>query len=75
MQIRPAIESDVAAVAAIYNEGIEDRQATNAASLAAHVACGFREVGIQYRHGRLDGEWKDCVLVDLLLGDAARGER
>jgi phosphinothricin acetyltransferase len=46
---------------------------TNAASLAAHTACGFREVGVQYRHGRLDGEWKDCVVVDLLLGDATRG--
>jgi hypothetical protein len=29
------------------------------------------EVGIQRRHGRLDGEWKDCVLVERLLGDAA----
>jgi L-amino acid N-acyltransferase YncA len=46
--------------------------ATNAASRAAHRAAGFREVGIQRRHGRLDGEWKDCVLVERLLGDAAR---
>jgi phosphinothricin acetyltransferase len=44
----------------------------NAASRAAHVAAGFDEVGIQRRHGRLDGEWKDCVLVERLLGDAAR---
>ena len=44
---------------------------TNAASLAAHRAAGFEEVGIQRRHGRLDGEWKDCVLVERLLGDAA----
>jgi hypothetical protein len=29
-------------------------------------------VGIQRRHGRLDGEWKDCVLVERLLGEAAR---
>jgi hypothetical protein len=29
------------------------------------------KVGIQYRHGRLDGKWKDCVLVEKLLGDAA----
>jgi phosphinothricin acetyltransferase len=43
---------------------------TNAASLAAHRAAGFYEVGIQPRHGRLDGEWKDCVLVERLLGDA-----
>jgi L-amino acid N-acyltransferase YncA len=44
---------------------------TNAPSLAAHRAAGFEEVGVQRRHGRLDGEWKDCVLVERLLGDAA----
>jgi phosphinothricin acetyltransferase len=44
----------------------------NAASRAVHVAAGFEEVGIQRRHGRLDGEWKDCVLVERLLGAAAR---
>ena len=32
---------------------------------------GFYEVGVQPRHGRLDGEWKDCILVERLLGDAA----
>jgi L-amino acid N-acyltransferase YncA len=46
--------------------------ATNAPSLAIHRAAGFREVGVQVRHGSLDGEWKDCVLVERLLGDAAR---
>jgi phosphinothricin acetyltransferase len=45
--------------------------ATNAASRAVHRAAGFAEVGIQHRHGRLDGEWKDCVLVERLLGEAA----
>ncbi len=44
----------------------------NHSSRAAHRAAGFAEVGIQRRHGRLDGEWKDCVLVERLLGDAAR---
>ena len=44
---------------------------TNAASLAAHRAAGFDEVGVQRRHGKLDGEWKDCVLVERLLGEAA----
>ena len=44
----------------------------NAASRAVHRAAGFEEVGIQRRHGRLDGEWKDCVLVERLLGEAAR---
>ena len=46
----------------------------NAASRAAHIAAGFEEVGIQRRHGKLDGEWKDCVLVERLLG-AARESR
>jgi L-amino acid N-acyltransferase YncA len=44
---------------------------TNAASLAVHRAAGFEEIGVQRRHGRLDGEWKDCVLVERLLGEAA----
>jgi phosphinothricin acetyltransferase len=44
---------------------------TNAASLAVHRAAGFEEVGVQRRHGRLDGEWRDCVLVERLLGEAA----
>jgi L-amino acid N-acyltransferase YncA len=46
--------------------------ASNEASRAVHRAAGFREVGVQVRHGRLDGEWKDCVLVELLLGAAAK---
>jgi L-amino acid N-acyltransferase YncA len=45
--------------------------ADNATSLAAHAAAGFRVVGVQRRHARLDGAWKDCVLVERLLGDAA----
>ncbi|MGD0197382.1 MAG: arsinothricin resistance N-acetyltransferase ArsN1 family A [Solirubrobacteraceae bacterium] len=43
----------------------------NAPSLTAHRAAGFDEVGIQRRHGKLDGQWKDCVLVERLLGPAA----
>jgi L-amino acid N-acyltransferase YncA len=43
----------------------------NAASRATHRAAGFEEVGIQRHHGRLDGHWKDCVLVERLLGEAA----
>ena len=44
---------------------------TNQASLNLHRAAGFNEVGVQRRHGRLDGEWKDTVLVERLLGEAA----
>jgi L-amino acid N-acyltransferase YncA len=43
----------------------------NLASIAAHEAAGFERVGVQRRHGRLDGEWKDCVVLDLLVGEAA----
>ncbi|HEX5617463.1 MAG TPA: arsinothricin resistance N-acetyltransferase ArsN1 family A [Solirubrobacteraceae bacterium] len=43
----------------------------NGASRAVHLAAGFEEVGVQRRHGQLDGEWKDCVLVERLLGPAA----
>jgi L-amino acid N-acyltransferase YncA len=45
--------------------------ADNGASRAVHRLAGFTEVGVQRRHGRLDGEWKDCVLVERLLGPAA----
>src|SRR6478735_9260073 len=33
---------------------------------------GFREVGTYYRHGQLDGAWRDVVIVERLLGEAAR---
>ena len=39
----------------------------NTASLALHERAGFRVVGIYERHGRLDGEWRDCVIVEKLL--------
>ena len=45
----------------------------NVASLALCRATGFREVGVYRRHAKLDGEWKDCVVVEKLLGEAAAG--
>jgi L-amino acid N-acyltransferase YncA len=33
--------------------------------------CGFREVGMHRRHGQLDGQWRDVLVVELLLGAAA----
>jgi L-amino acid N-acyltransferase YncA len=62
-----------AAEAAGYHKLTSRVFTTNAASLALHRAAGFTEVGIQCRHGRLDGEWKDTVLVERLLGEAAQG--
>ncbi|HWT22272.1 MAG TPA: arsinothricin resistance N-acetyltransferase ArsN1 family A [Solirubrobacteraceae bacterium] len=45
---------------------------TNAASIALARSCGFREVGVFERHGRLDGAWRDVLVVERLLGEAAR---
>ncbi len=42
--------------------------AENTASLALHERCGFRVVGVYRRHGQLDGTWRDCVIVEKLLG-------
>jgi L-amino acid N-acyltransferase YncA len=39
----------------------------NTASLALHERCGFRVVGIYQRHGKLEGAWRDCVIVERLL--------
>jgi phosphinothricin acetyltransferase len=44
----------------------------NVASLSLHERAGFRVVGVYRRHGKLDGQWRDCVIVEKLLGDAAR---
>ena len=40
---------------------------TNAASIALARRCGFREVGVHERHGRLDGEWRDVLVVERSL--------
>ena len=33
---------------------------------------GFREVGTYRRHAKLDGEWRDTVIVERLVGEALR---
>jgi len=43
---------------------------SNAPSIALMRSCGWREVGVHLRHGRLDCEWKDVVVVERLLGEA-----
>jgi L-amino acid N-acyltransferase YncA len=42
----------------------------NTASLALCARHGFREVGVYRRHGRLEGAWRDVVIVERLLGEA-----
>lgn len=41
----------------------------NAASRGLLRSLGFREVGIYEKHGRLDGVWRDVVIVEKLLED------
>jgi L-amino acid N-acyltransferase YncA len=36
----------------------------NAASLALHQFCGFREVGVRLRIGQLADRWRDVVLLE-----------
>jgi phosphinothricin acetyltransferase len=45
----------------------------NTASLRLCACHGFREVGVYRRHGRLDGAWRDVVIVERLLGEALEG--
>jgi L-amino acid N-acyltransferase YncA len=45
----------------------------NTASLALHERCGFRVVGVYRRHGKLDGAWRDCVIVERLLDETPAG--
>lgn len=45
----------------------------NEGSRALFKTAGFHDVGTYRRHGRLDGEWRDVVAVERLLGEAARG--
>ena len=41
----------------------------NVASRALLQATGFREVGTYEKHGRLDGVWRDVLIVERLLFD------
>ena len=45
----------------------------NARSRGLCKKVGFREVGTYIRHGKLDGEWRDTVIVERLLGEARQG--
>jgi phosphinothricin acetyltransferase len=43
----------------------------NTASRQLLARVGFREVGTYRRHARLDGIWRDVVIVERLIGEAA----
>jgi L-amino acid N-acyltransferase YncA len=40
----------------------------NAASRGLVGKLGFREVGVYEKHGQLDGQWRDVVIVERLIG-------
>lgn len=44
----------------------------NTGSIALARACGFEEVGVHRRHGKLDGRWRDVAVLERRLGEAAR---
>ena len=46
----------------------------NAASRGLCTKLGFREVGVYHRHAKLDGLWRDTVIVERLLGEAREHE-
>ena len=45
----------------------------NTASIRLVERCGFSSVGLHRRHGQLDGEWRDVLVVERLLNEEAYG--
>jgi L-amino acid N-acyltransferase YncA len=41
----------------------------NTASRTLIRSLGFREVGVYRKHGKLDGVWRDVIIVERLLGE------
>jgi L-amino acid N-acyltransferase YncA len=41
----------------------------NGPSVALFRGVGWQEVGVYRRHGRLDGRWRDVLLLERLLGE------
>jgi L-amino acid N-acyltransferase YncA len=44
----------------------------NEASVALLRSAGWREVGMFHRHGRLEGRWRDVLLMERLVGEAVQ---
>jgi L-amino acid N-acyltransferase YncA len=42
----------------------------NVASISLVERCGFDSVGLHRRHGRLDGNWRDVLVVERLLAQS-----
>jgi phosphinothricin acetyltransferase len=39
----------------------------NRPSLNLMAWAGFKEIGVHEKHGKLDGVWRDCVIVERVL--------
>ena len=44
----------------------------NTASRRLMASMGFREVGVYEKHGKLDGQWRDVVIVERLIPENIR---
>jgi L-amino acid N-acyltransferase YncA len=59
-----------AAEAAGYHKLTAKLFTSNTASIALAHRCGYDDVGIHRHHAQLDGEWRDVLVVERLIGDA-----
>jgi phosphinothricin acetyltransferase len=44
----------------------------NRASLNLMAHAGFKEIGVHEKHGKLDGVWRDCVIVERVIPENLR---
>ena len=73
---REATEAIIAAAeAAGFRKLVSRVFPENTVSRRLLHSTGFREVGLYRRHARLEGAWRDVVIVERLLGEAARERR
>lgn len=70
---RVAMEALIAAAAqAGYWKLVSRIFVENTASRSLMARVGFREVGIYEKHGKLDGVWRDAVIVERIIPENVR---
>ena len=70
---RVAMEALIAAAAqAGYWKLVSRIFVENTASRTLMARLGFREVGIYEKHGKLDGVWRDAVIVERIIPENVR---
>jgi len=57
-----------------FNKLIGKLFTDNVASVRLVERCGFATIGLHHCHGRLDGDWRDVLVVELLLNPAPSTE-